>query len=839
MVKAYGLGAVFESGLCDRYGKANYVFVTEGMTIMPYLHESGDVYFYKSHKLGSLKGHKPIPYCSKIYKSTPKHDHDTLVICEGELKAAAMWQLGWRAVGLGGISTFSGELFDRIEYVINEIKPNKTIVLFDTEVQTDPSTANYKDHFSKRYRQLIYAYIISKKIQLKFENIKSLVAQLPEEWMIENKADIDGCLAAGRTDEEFKIILKDAVDPETFRKIIKVDKEHYPIVERRMERAFNRANIWTKDNCYYANKIERIKGEQIKTPIEISNFTVKLKNSIIKQGKTYRSIDLISRFGDARKNVIINEVQLSSVNRFKEFLISQGDFMWKGSEMHLSSMVEDMFLDNLDIPINICDYVGRDEANKMWIYDNMIIRDDGKIIKPDKEGIIWDSVGYKVDPINILNVKTSLPKIYDGEINAKEIVDNMWIAYQLPGLVSLCWAIATVFSNDIVKTYQAFPILFIYGEKESGKSTLSDILMEICGMPSSSPANNICETTQVGMTRLLSYYHSIPVRFDEYRESDKKTSDKLSLLRSIYNRQGAGKGIRETFGIRQVEINAPMMLIGEQFPTDPALASRIVLCQLALKDKSPATIKALKWLYSNKEKLSGLIFSLIKDYKKNIKVILDKIDAAKTDMSLYVEEVVNIRNQIHYSILMSVLDMIYPDCEQKGVYFKQIFKLFEITNDTIKNSSSIAQFFDEVYNMHITQPKYDCKPYIDVIKDSGEIYLRGIHGLLMQYMVAPKDSLFFFYNNLANYFEKQPWCTGTKRRLMNDPTNISNNRRLNYFAVNLKHPDVPDGLLNLFGEKGYDTYKRNPKFDEQREVDDIFAEDDFSERVFADSSRDS
>ena len=775
-----------------------------------------------------MKGHKPMPYCYKIYKDSPRQDHDTLVLCESEFKAAAMWQLGWRAAGLGGVATFSGELFDRLKKLIIEVKPKKVIVLFDTEVQDDPMFANYKDDYRKRYAQYIYSYIMAKKIELEIPDTKSLIAQIPFEWMINNKADIDSCLAAGKGTEHFKMVIDQAIDPETFRKMCKVDREHRPIVERRMERAFNRGSVWEYEGCYYYNKIERIKGDMVKTPVEISNFTMKLRNTIIKGGKTYRSVDLISRYGDYRQNVIINEEQLTGTNKFRQFLVQNGDYSWRGGEPQLNAIVEEMFLDNLDIPIHILDYVGRDEQNKMWIMGNMIIKDDGKILEPKEDNTIWDSTtGYKIDTINVGSVKTSLPHLSVNNIDATEVIEHINTTWGISGIKAFLWTIACFFSNEVMKKEKSFPILFIYGEKESGKSTLSDILMECAGMPSETPASNICETTQVGLTRVLSYYHSIPARFDEYRETDKKTGDKLSLLRSIYNRQGATKGIKEAFGTRQIEINAPLMIIGEQVPNDSALLSRTIICQLSLRDKTIESINSLKWLYKNKSKLSNIAYNIIKKYKENAKVFIDKIEAAKFDMALRVSAVTNMRNQAHYALLMSTLDVIMPDSLQKEKLMGLIYGDFEVTNDVIRNSSSIAQFFEEVYNLSVTQPHLGIDKFVELVPGTniGYIYLRGIHSVLLKNIISPKDSIFFYYKTISDYILKQYWCKGQIRRIMGVSKDMAN-KRLRSYTIDLSREDVPDGLMSLFEDKGYVRSEKNNGIDESEESDSIYAEEE-------------
>jgi len=727
LYKKHGSAELFTCGLIDREGKPSWQFTQEGMIIIPYLGIDGKtVHFFKSHKRGGLAGSGVMPYSPFLFD---QHDKDTIILCESEFKAAAMHQMGFRSVGLSGISTFASEHIDKLTMCFTGA--TKGIILFDTEIQDDPAFASYKEEYKSRYAQYIWSFNMGKKLEVSLARLtptpKILIATLPESWTVNGKADIDSCVASGKTRDDFERVLLDALPPDVYQRSWNIDKKHSPWVKRRIARTFSDQNIRETGGKYYLRVVKRVKGidNKITEWKELSNFVVKIKNTIEKNGEIYREIIIVSCYGDVSKTFTLSKTEMASFKSFKEMCLGKGDYMWKGIDNDWNSVVEHLFLETDPSHIQLLESVGRDGDNKQWTFENIIFKDDGRILKPALDGVtFWDKEkGFRLVPFN----KGPMPSLSEEPIDCEEVMLKFKEAWGIKGVLAFAYTLACLFSNVVFKEYKAFPFLMLWGEKESGKSTLSDMLMSMLGFPPTHAALNISETSQVAMARTLAYYSSLPCRFDEYRVGDRKINDKQSLLRSVYNRQSASKGLRNQFGVRQIKISGNLILIGEELPPDLALQSRMIAICLNNSNRTNKSYEAVKWLYDNHNKFSNITYQILKDYKKLSEKIVIDIEETRKGLARKLAVFSNIRSQVHYATVMSALCTLFPREKTEDILSK-FFDSFMETSKTSVDESLLGSFFADIVTMKIMGEPVD--KYIAIsLKDSNEVamYIPGLY----------------------------------------------------------------------------------------------------------------
>ena len=80
--------------------------------------------------------------------------------------------------------------------------------------------------------------------------------------------------------------------------------------------------------------------------------------------------------------------------------------------------------------------------------------------------------------------------------------------------LAIGWIKACIYSSEIFEHFNFFPILFVYGKYQCGKNTLVGWLTSFFGLGNLS-GESIQESTQTGISRMLSYYSSLPVWMDE------------------------------------------------------------------------------------------------------------------------------------------------------------------------------------------------------------------------------------------------------------------------------------------------------------------------------------
>ena len=164
--------------------------------LIPYFNAEGQLVHLRPHK-GMSAGLSPRLYVVRTVAQSAAELYETVVICEGELKAIAGKQVlpefGW--CSLPGI-TMSKYLPVQQELLtwLKRVGAKKVIVAFDNEEKGDPRLPSYKEDPAKRHQTQIWARYLAKL--LCGRSFDALVAWLPRDWRDENgKADWDGCLA--------------------------------------------------------------------------------------------------------------------------------------------------------------------------------------------------------------------------------------------------------------------------------------------------------------------------------------------------------------------------------------------------------------------------------------------------------------------------------------------------------------------------------------------------------------------------------------------------------------------------------------------------------------------
>ncbi len=184
--------------------------------LIPYVDMDGRLISLRPHKgmahSGTVAG-CPHPYVPRPVRTAEEGDRGraweffrTVVITEGEFKAAALWQIvgagredGRQPLGvvaLPGIS-FSRhyETRERLVEFLRKTKADRVVVVFDNEDKGNPELPGYKPDWQKRHDAEIHARYLATYLHTELR-LYSRVGTIPSEWRDEKgKADWDGMMA--------------------------------------------------------------------------------------------------------------------------------------------------------------------------------------------------------------------------------------------------------------------------------------------------------------------------------------------------------------------------------------------------------------------------------------------------------------------------------------------------------------------------------------------------------------------------------------------------------------------------------------------------------------------
>ncbi len=611
--------------------------VLENRIIIPYLNGNGSCYHLRPHKLGF----SDVPV--EIYQEfnfTQFSDRSEIILTEGEFKAAAGVQFGIPTIGIPGIASFSQTHFPRITAFLNKYQVKRIVIIFDNEVKDDPQYTNrYKENPIDRYDTQFYAAYMA--YRLTKESFETVIGWLPDGWRVDGKIDIDGAAATGKTREDMLRVMREALPQREF--IRSLPKEAAAIVNRKLTQKFHRSAIKKEFGRYVAT---RQRGKSVTDEI-ISNFLMKIVATHETAEGHMREIVFINEAGKHSSSFTASAEDMASIRDFTVFCFAKGNFVWRGMQEDLMTIWEDEFLmmDEGRVIVEP-DHIGWIEADKMWVFGNVAMTEDGRELRPDKSQTFWiEKKGIKAISMAVDSrqkmVDSGVPCLSMIEFRVEQVLERLSKSIgENEAKQCLGWLSAIVFMEEVFERYGSFPFLFITGKRASGKSTVAEWLMNFFGMENSGKMAS--ETTSVAIQRYLSYYSSLPVFVDEYRNTD-QIKYKTGLLRNAYNRQSAGKGTREGWGVREARIRGTLLIAGEETPEDNALLTRCIPVFLYEKQRLENNFH---WFMANRAKFSNHTLELIKTKKARLDVFFRIMEEAR---KYFVSEGRDERTAINYA----------------------------------------------------------------------------------------------------------------------------------------------------------------------------------------------
>lgn len=700
---------LISSGVFISTGKGEQLnpILTENRIIIPYLSKTGDPVYLRPHKLGL--GGVPL----EVYQEANLSEQN-IILTEGEFKAAAAVQMGFCAIAVPGISSFSGENLQRLIALLNDNKVRRVTIMFDNEVKDDPRFKDrYKENPAHRYDTQFYAYFMAKELDR--EKFDTRVAWLPDGWRVNGKIDIDGALAQGKTRDDIARVIRDAKTHTEFLNDLPGEAKNICLRKNKMKQF--RSHIRVEFGHYVATR-RRSKSEWDEI---ISNFTLKLIATHQTQEGMIREIQFANEFGQTFRTFSIDPEHMAGPEGFTVFCLNHGNFIWRGNKEDLATIWEQEFLNDDGRHILEPDRIGWIEDEKVWLFGNVAITAEGKEIRPDKNHVFWfEKRGLKPVSLGIANGKvqvsegipyldlTSQNPIYEMRTRLAESIGVNEAA------LCIGWITAVLFLEEVFELYRCFPFLFLTGKRGCGKSTVGEWLMDAFGLENAGKMAS--DTTQVGLQRYLSYYSSLPVFVDEYRNT-KQITMKNGFLRNAYNRQSAGKGIKANFGVREARIRGTLLISGEETPEDNALLTRCILVVLSERSRLQ---NHFAWFMANRMKFAAHTIDILRRKKDLTDKFIQTLNKAK---AYFVAQGANDRTAINYAVVAAGYVTVFGD-QGEGAFEQWITRETLRVQTEYHNEQAINQFLDDLVAMR-TRGLINHKYWL--VDDTG-IYLY-FHGL--------------------------------------------------------------------------------------------------------------
>jgi hypothetical protein len=428
-----------------------------------------------------------------------------------------------------------------------------------------------------------------------------------------------------------------------------------------------RSVIEVQDGAYWVHNKSGHKRISNYTLNHLQTFLVEILGE--RYPVQYRKIRLDGNGGLGSKEVLVHPKQLISVQNFREMNMNAGKYIFTGNNSDLAAICEMELKDDAKILVYRPARIGYLKEHKIWLFgDCAITTNKLHVCKPDENGVIHCK-RVRLQPqsisINSDNTVCDIPHLSLDPPELKREDFALLLRNNLGDYapwLGLGWITASLFADWFAKKLNFFPILYIAGKTRSGKSTLGEILMSLTSSGYQGPIA-YSESTQVSLSRQLTYHSNLPVWIDEYRiERNPRIGD--GYLRSVYNRQLATKGLVDPNGIHTIPVLGTLMVSGESIPSDNALRSRCIFIHLSRKRRNDELFAEIN---EQRSRISYYVFDILRTYEKGIYRLEQEFPTISKALLKIVPE--NPRMAINYAVALAGFELFCPElaeAERKG-----------------------------------------------------------------------------------------------------------------------------------------------------------------------------
>lgn len=341
--------------------------------------------------------------------------------------------------------------------------------------------------------------------------------------------------------------------------------------ERRKE-LLRQCNLNIIDNCFYTYD----EGEAVR----LSNFFLESLYHIKDETNGTRLFRMVNKFNEAVE-IEFRESELCSLTTFQQRVGSVGNYIWRAKIDKLNNVKEYLYRGTRSA--ERVRKMGWDAVNGFFAFGNGVFNGD-RFLAGDDLGIVETAPNrsfyipatskmyennpeiYQFERLFIHENRSGI-KLYDFAMQLVKVFgDNAKIAF--------CYLLATLYRDVIFNRTRHFPILNLFGEKGTGKTTLATSLQSFFIHSVDPP--NLGVTSVPAMNDRVSQAVNSLVVFDEYKND--LDVRKIAYLKGLWGGGGQTKKNQNTDGMAaQTIISTGIALCGQDKPTqDMALFTRVL-----------------------------------------------------------------------------------------------------------------------------------------------------------------------------------------------------------------------------------------------------------------------
>lgn len=332
------------------------------------------------------------------------------------------------------------------------------------------------------------------------------------------------------------------------------------------------------------------------------NFTMKPLFHIQSVLNAKRLYEIKNEFGHTEVIELLQK-DLVALAAFKVRVESLGNFLWEATETELNKLKRYLY-EKTETCIEISQLGWQKNGFYAWangIYNghfakvdnNGIVRhEDKNYYLPAFSAIYRGEDGLFMSERRYVHREGCDISLYDYSRRLRDVFgDN--------AIIAVCFYVASLFRDHLVRLHTFFPILNLFGPKGAGKTELAVSLLHFFGKGGKGP--NINNTTKAALADHVAMLSNGCVHIDEYKNNI--DFEKIEFLKGLWDGTGRTRMNMDKDKKKETTaVDCGVILSGQEMPTaDIALFSRLIY------------LSFFKTEYSDDEKRA---FNELKDIEK-------------------------------------------------------------------------------------------------------------------------------------------------------------------------------------------------------------------------------
>jgi len=353
-------------------------------------------------------------------------------------------------------------------------------------------------------------------------------------------------------------------------------------------------------------------------------------------GTRERIVTLRNVHGVESRVVALTSQAFAQPVRFREWLLNIiSGATWNAGQQELNFLQADVAHEVAWKDVGEVAVRGYDENSKLWFFRTepgglaMAYLPDGTEKFASKEGVIWhEGQGYRMSETDHegQDFCQGEPCLWPAVKATEEELRTLFqeVSQRLydtiggyAGYLALGAMLAFGAGPELYARYTAFPGLWLHGETNQGKSSVSKWLLRLWGFKKEEGVS-LPDSTKVGVSIAVQQYGNLPVWLEEYQP--KCPPWMQEKIKGIYNRESGIKKVFEEKGTRKIRTN--VIITGVATSPDSQLRSRY--CHVPVSERNRIK-EHYQWFEDESPRFYLLGRHILRNRKEFARLTLDQM----------------------------------------------------------------------------------------------------------------------------------------------------------------------------------------------------------------------